>query len=148
MEFIEVQERPFSLSYPTFIQWVPFMAAWKRMRGIVGMHLGLQPGELIRGWRQKPEPDAWLAEQYEAHNAQVQARVPKEQLLVFNVKEGWAPLCAFLGKEVPAQPFPFVNESAEIETAKRAMVMLSYAWLPTVAAAAMLARAGLMRWRR
>lgn len=29
MKFIEVQERPFSLGYPTFIQWVPFMRAWK-----------------------------------------------------------------------------------------------------------------------
>ena len=35
MEFIALQEQPFSLSYPTFIQWVPFMRAWKRMRGCV-----------------------------------------------------------------------------------------------------------------
>ena len=29
-DFIEVQERPFSLLYPSFIQWVPFMRNWKR----------------------------------------------------------------------------------------------------------------------
>ena len=38
MHFIEVQERPFSLRYPTFIQWIPFMRAWKRMRGCIVRH--------------------------------------------------------------------------------------------------------------
>lgn len=145
MDFVEVQERPFSLSYPTFIQWVPFMAAWKRLRNVIGVHLGLAPGQLIRGWRAQPDPDGWLAAQYEAHNAQVRASVPEERLLVFNVKEGWAPLCAFLGKEVPAEPFPNVNESAELRRASRTMVALSYGWLPAVA---VLARGCLAWWRR
>jgi len=33
--------------------------------------------------------------------------------LVFNVAEGWEPLCAFLGKEVPSVPFPHVNTRHE-----------------------------------
>ncbi len=148
MRFIEVQERPFSLAYPTFIQWVPFMRAWKRMRGCIGTYLGLPPGQLIRGWSQQPDPDAWLAAQYDAHVAQVKASVPPSKLLVFNVKEGWAPLCAFLGKEVPAEPFPNVNESADLEFARKAMIALSYAWLPAVAASVKLAHACLARWRR
>ena len=145
--FIEVQERPFSLAYPTFVQWVPFMRAWKRMRGVCGTHLGLPPGELIRGWAQQPDPDAWLAAQYEAHNAQVKAEVPPDRLLVFNVKEGWGPLCAFLGKEVPAEPFPFVNESADLERATTVMKVLSYGWLPAIAVSVGLARACLCGWR-
>jgi hypothetical protein len=60
MAFIEVQERPFSLLYPTFIQWVPFMRHWKTMRGFMGTHLGLAPGELIRGWRDKQDPDRYV----------------------------------------------------------------------------------------
>jgi hypothetical protein len=134
MRFIEVQERPFSWSYPTFIQWVPFMRAWKRMRGIIGTHLGLPPGALIRGWASQPNPDEWLATQYEAHNCQVKANVPPSRLLVFNVKEGWAPLCDFLSKEIPDQPFPNVNESAELERATKIMKGLSYAWVPALAA--------------
>jgi len=133
MSFVEVQERPFSLAYPTFIQWIPFMRAWKRMRNYIGTHLGLPAGELIRGWAKRPDPDGWLAAQYDAHNAQVRASVPPSKLLVFNVKDGWAPLCTFLGKEVPAEPFPFVNESADLKFATKVMAVLSYAWLPVIA---------------
>jgi hypothetical protein len=47
----------------------------------------------------------------EAHNAAVLAGVAPERLLVFDVKEGWAPLCRFLGVEAPSIPFPRVNEA-------------------------------------
>jgi hypothetical protein len=50
---------------------------------------------------------------YEAHNAAVKAYVPAERLLVYEVSEGWEPLCAFLGIPVPSQPFPRTNSSAE-----------------------------------
>ena len=36
--------------------------------------------------------------------------IPADRLLVFNVREGWAPLCEFLGRPVPDEPFPQVNE--------------------------------------
>lgn len=49
---------------------------------------------------------------YEDYNAEVQAIVPKENLLVFNVKEGWTPLCKFLGESVPDEPFPRRNDTA------------------------------------
>ncbi len=49
---------------------------------------------------------------FEAHNARVRAVVPPDRLLVFSVKEGWGPLCAFLGVEAPDEPFPRVNERA------------------------------------
>ena len=147
--FIEVQERPFSLSYPTFIQWIPFMRAWRRMRDVIGTHLGLPPGMLVRGSLESQIDDAWLASQYQAHNAQVRDRVPAAQLLEFNVKEGWAPLCAFLGKDIPPGPFPNVNESADLILATRVMVGLTYAWIPAVAATVWLVRTGLARlWRR
>lgn len=47
---------------------------------------------------------------YEAHNAAVRAGVAPERLLEFDVTEGWAPLCAFLGVPVPAGEFPNVND--------------------------------------
>jgi hypothetical protein len=54
-------------------------------------------------------------ESYEAHNKRMREVVPKEKLLVFNVKKGWEPLCAFLGVQVPeGVPFPRSNETAEM----------------------------------
>jgi hypothetical protein len=47
------------------------------------------------------------------HNEEVKQQVPAEKLLVYNVKEGWEPLCAFLEVEVPAEkPFPHDNDRA------------------------------------
>jgi hypothetical protein len=49
---------------------------------------------------------------YERHNADVRAEVPKDRLLVFEVTEGWQPLCEFLGVPAPDAPFPRENDSA------------------------------------
>jgi hypothetical protein len=37
--------------------------------------------------------------------------IPKERLLVYNVSEGWEPLCAFLNPSVPAEPYPKTNST-------------------------------------
>jgi hypothetical protein len=50
---------------------------------------------------------------YERRVADVRATVPPDRLLVFEVAEGWPPLCAFLGVPVPDEPFPHVNDTAE-----------------------------------
>lgn len=55
---------------------------------------------------------AHVLDVYERHIAEVEAAIPAERLLVFNVGDGWEPLCAFLGVPVPAEPFPEVNERA------------------------------------
>ena len=47
---------------------------------------------------------------YTKHNEMVQRVIPKDQLLVYHVDEGWGPLCKFLTVEVPEEPFPSVNE--------------------------------------
>lgn len=54
-----------------------------------------------------------LCAAFEAHMAAVKATIPASQLLVYEVKEGWEPLCAFLGVPVPAQPFPNTNNRGE-----------------------------------
>ena len=42
---------------------------------------------------------------------QVEREIPADRLLVFEVKEGWGPLCQFLGVPVPEEPFPNVNDT-------------------------------------
>ena len=50
-----------------------------------------------------------LARVFEAHTAAVRAAIPAPQLLTFDVKQGWAPLCKFLGVAAPATDFPRTN---------------------------------------
>ena len=50
---------------------------------------------------------------FNAHIAEVEASIPASRLLVFDVREGWAPLCAFLGVGVPAISFPRLNPSKQ-----------------------------------
>ena len=51
---------------------------------------------------------------FEEHNREVRATVPSERLLVFAVKEGWEPLCRFLGVPVPeGEPFPHSHTAAD-----------------------------------
>jgi len=48
---------------------------------------------------------------YLDYNAKIRSLVPKDKFLEFNVKQGWKPLCKFLGVEVPDMPFPRVNDT-------------------------------------
>jgi Sulfotransferase domain len=57
------------------------------------------------------EDRGYAIETFERHNEEVEQRVPAEKLLVYEVKEGWAPLCEFLGVEVPDEPFPHLNDA-------------------------------------
>ena len=54
-----------------------------------------------------------LANGYEAHNQAVRSFIPSEQLLVYQVKEGWDPLCKFLNVAVPDTAFPRTNNREE-----------------------------------
>jgi Sulfotransferase domain len=48
---------------------------------------------------------------FQRHIEEVKRDVPPEKLLVYDVKEGWPPLCTFLGVEVPAEKsFPHLND--------------------------------------
>ena len=48
---------------------------------------------------------------FREHIAAVQAEIAPERLLTFDLREGWEPLCAFLGVAVPDLPFPKTNSS-------------------------------------
>ena len=50
---------------------------------------------------------------YLAHNAKVREVIPPERLLVYEVAQGWGPLCDFLELPVPDGPMPKVNSREE-----------------------------------
>ncbi len=51
-------------------------------------------------------------------NKTVQETVPPEKLLVYNLKDGWEPLCKFLNVAVPDTPMPHSNTTAEFLSRK------------------------------
>lgn len=58
------------------------------------------------------EDEGYALSVFSDHIAEVKRTVPPEKLLVFEVKEGWEPLCRFLEVPVPNTPFPRLNDSA------------------------------------
>ena len=43
----------------------------------------------------------------------VRASVTEERLLVFRAGDGWAPLCSFLGTEIPTAEYPRLNNAQQ-----------------------------------
>ena len=79
------------------------MRDWLEMAAAViaktGFPAGLSREELIRG--------------FNAHNEAVKEAIPASRLLVFEVKDGWQPLCDFLEVPVPDTDFPRTNHREE-----------------------------------
>ena len=50
---------------------------------------------------------------YIRHNDRVREAVPAERLVEYRAGDGWEPLCAALGIEIPAEPFPHTTRTAE-----------------------------------
>ena len=66
------------------------------------------------GGSSNPKSTYVIRKRYRIHNHRVKSIVPADKLLVYNVKEGWKPLCDFLECEVPTVAFPHENIKAEI----------------------------------
>ena len=52
--------------------------------------------------------------------------MPTDQLLVFDVREGWEPLCKFLDLPVPDIPFPNVNDKRQIAVLSNMIHLISW----------------------
>ena len=84
-------------------QLPPEMQDWLNMAGRVISNTGFPPGLSV------PE----LAQAFRGHTGAVKAVIPPDRLLVYEIKEGWEPLCEFLGQPVPDEAFPRTNSRIE-----------------------------------
>jgi Sulfotransferase domain len=57
----------------------------------------------------------YMVTAFQRHNDEVKRGVPAERLLVFEVKQGWQPLCDFLGVPAPSGQFPHTNSREEMD---------------------------------
>lgn len=69
-----------------------------------------------------------LVEGYRAWTKYVVDTVPPERLLVFNVQQGWEPLCKFLEKPVPTTPFPHINDRFVVATIIKVFQIIAWTW--------------------
>lgn len=69
----------------------------------------------------------YAIEKFKKHNETVKQTIPPEKLLVFQVKDGWEPLCTFLEVPVPDVPFPNINDKKSMQ--RRVQVMKGLALL-------------------
>ena len=79
------------------------MQDWLEMSGEVFSQTGFPLGLNEEG----------LRDAFNAHNEAVKAVIPSAQLLIYQVKEGWEPLCKFLDVSVPDGEFPRTNDRGE-----------------------------------
>ena len=56
---------------------------------------------------------SWWQSQFRSHNANVIKKVQKDRLLIWNLKDGWDPICKFLNVPVPDEPIPVVNKTTD-----------------------------------
>lgn len=97
---------------------------WESTQATIFARMGSPPTNPFEAMLQKMiarhfEPrltdKAYMVEMFERHTADVRASLPPERLLVYQVKEGWAPLCRFLGVPAPDEPMPRVNDREDFK---------------------------------
>jgi hypothetical protein len=74
----------------------------------------MMQGAIFDAFGDRLSDRAFMTDWFERRNQDVIDALPPERLLVFSPKEGWGPLCTFLGVPVPDVPFPRVNSREEL----------------------------------
>lgn len=86
---------------------------------LIGSQVGPMTRKLVYGYFKAKTPDEVRQNAraiYREHYRRIRETAPKERLLEYRLGDGWAPLCNFLGKEVPeGLPFPRINEAAALK---------------------------------
>ena len=79
--------------------------------------MGIRSGPTMRkvhfgffGAKDRAGIEANVRAAYDAYYRRIREMAPPERRLEYSMGDGWEPLCAFLGKEVPNVPFPRMNE--------------------------------------
>ena len=86
---------------PWLVLFIPKLQVYGRWKNAIGALGYWRTGEVMLN-----------AGSIERHEQQLREVVPPGKLFWYNVKEGWAPLCTFLGVPEPHIPMPRANEAA------------------------------------
>ncbi|KAH8645695.1 hypothetical protein BX600DRAFT_477856 [Xylariales sp. PMI_506] len=94
-----------------------FQAMQKQLLGVFGAHNADEIRRNAKGY-------------HKAYYEHVRRIVPPEQRLEYKLGDGWAPLCEFLGKEIPDVDFPRINEGGQHDARMAALMnkLSAMAW--------------------
>ena len=76
-------------------------------------------GVIFNAFGDRVKDRAFMTGWFERRNQEVIDTLPAERLLIYSPRQGWKPLCSFLGVPVPDVPFPRVNSRDEISQNSR-----------------------------
>ncbi|KAF2473762.1 NAD dependent epimerase/dehydratase [Lindgomyces ingoldianus] len=98
-------------TFSTILTWktLPFLCA--RDPVLWGPYVNLVNKIMAKWTKGDPRDREALRETFLEHYQNVRSRVPKEKLLEFKSQDGWGPLCKFLGKPAPEEPYPRANDA-------------------------------------
>jgi hypothetical protein len=108
--------RPDGAWWASFSRTIPLLLQRRdaisdpHVRGVLAMSTALLVDRAMSG---RPLDETTALAVYRRHISEVKAEIAPERLLVFDVAEGWAPLCGFLRLPVPDAPFPRTNSREE-----------------------------------
>ena len=93
---------------------------------MLGRQMGTQMAEffakvVIREFGGQIHDRDFMLAQFERRKQEVIAAIPAPRLLVYDVREGWEPLCAWLGVPVPEAGFPHTNTREEMAQVRAAI---------------------------
>jgi hypothetical protein len=94
----------------TFPEWTFLLLLFSPRTHVFQRMLDRLWDRLFRG---RFEDRAFAIDVFNRHNEQVRRDVPVDHLLVYEVSQGWAPLCTFLAVPLPeGKAFPHLNDAA------------------------------------
>jgi hypothetical protein len=72
------------------------------------------------------------------HDKYIMDNIPKDRLLIMRTEElAWEPLCKFLGKPIPNEPFPRANDRTSADRIATAfLIKLTLRWVALISTAA------------
>lgn len=92
------------------------LATDSRIRGVFKCIKMVQRALWVRQMEGRFEDKAFAETKWYKHIEEVKAHVPADKLLVYDVRDGWGPLCEFLGVPEPAEPLPHLNKKENFKT--------------------------------
>ena len=111
------------------------------LQGIEEFHRG--PTSTPEQYKDLPTIEA----AYLRHVERVKRLVPAEKLLIYNVQQGWEPLCAFLNKPVPqGVPFPYVEEDDVLRVSVATLWTIVYLWRLMIVVVVIMIAIPVLKW--